>query len=74
MKRLLSFVFADVTIPHRVMLAAWLTWAVSYWFVGEAVFKGHRFASGDWHHRLCDLGERGEGWMEEKGTTSILAK
>jgi len=40
MKRLLSFVFADVTIPHRVMLAAWLTWAVSYWFVGEAVFKG----------------------------------
>jgi len=40
MKRLLSFVFADVTIPHRVMLAAWLLWAASYWVVSEAVFKG----------------------------------
>ena len=72
MKRLLSFVFADVTIPHRVMLAAWLTWAVSYWFVGEAVL-----AAPLCFWRLASSLLRGFGRAENDGRgtmTSILAK
>lgn len=59
MKRFLSAVFADVTIPHRVMLAAWMTWAASYWVVSEAVFKGTALllAIGIVAHAIWESGE-----------------